>query len=297
MINKKNSKLRSLILTVLFLLISSPVFSENIRICFTSDVQGHFSISSATWMNRTFPPPLGGAASLSTFIYEENPDILFDIGNFLGIAPLGDFSKSDLAIFFIERFSYDVLGVGIDDMSGGIDRFKEFTEMTGRTFVSSSILDKSGNYVFLPWTIIKHNEINIGVFSLISSHTSWFIPTWVLTEFTVLKEKEAAEIAVEELRKAGADIIIALDQTSFRHDTLLANEVSGIDVILSGFDGFAQVWESPNNHTIICRIHTDLSSVGLLDIEINNENDIIGYDFQEKTLFTEEYIPDMELEL
>ena len=57
-------------------------------------------------MNRTFPPPLGGAASLSTFIYEENPDILFDVGNFLGIAPLGDFSKSDLAIFLIERFSY-----------------------------------------------------------------------------------------------------------------------------------------------------------------------------------------------
>lgn len=282
-------KLNKFLILLILLTNFSTLFSQDLTICFTSDVNGHFQESYATWISNTFPPPLGGAASLFTFFESEDHDILLDAGNFLGVAPLGDFSKSPIALELIDIFSYSCLSVGIQDLSAGIQAYKFFTEKNHDLFISSSIVDNNGNFVFNPWKIIKVNNIKVGIFSLISSHTSWFIPTKAIETNTILDEVEAAEIAVKTLSDSNCQLIIMLSQCSYRHDTLLANQVSGIDVIFSGFDGRANSWESPNNHTLLFRIHTDLSSVGILELYLNEFDNIISYSFQEKTLFTDEY--------
>ncbi|MGC9366474.1 MAG: hypothetical protein ACP5FK_05465 [bacterium] len=284
-----------ILIPILIVVIITTLPANTLKIAFTSDVQGSFQRSYATWMNHDFPPPLGGVASLYTLVKRENPDLLFDVGNFLGIGPKGDFRQVSLAVEIINYLPYDAMGLGIEDLFGGVSAFKQFMEKTNQEFISSSLVYPDSTPVFIPYRILEIDNLKIGVFSILSSHADWFVPTWALDSCEVISENQAAQFAVDQLRQNQADIIIGLNQASFRHDTLLANSVEGIDIIFSGFDGFAGVWESSENHTVVCRIHTDLSSVGLLELQTNSHGDIVSYKFTEKTLFTEEYPPHPDL--
>jgi len=100
---------------------------------------------------------------------------------------------------------------------------------------------------------------------------------------------------VSLLRNEKCDIIIALTNIGFAHDSLLADSVSGIDVIIGGGEGRGsrEPFESPINHTIICRTYGKLSSVGKLELNIDEQmREIIGYKGDNITLFAEQFPAD-----
>ncbi|MBN2364049.1 hypothetical protein JXL83_07950 [candidate division WOR-3 bacterium] len=288
--------MRILKLSLIFVTVAVHcLFSERIKICFTSDVQGSYLPSEATWISSSFPPPLGGAASLSGFCALEKPDLLLDAGNFWGLSPLGSTGKIKAGIFASNKIGYDAMSVGIDDLFKGVEFLKILSPGLSCGFISSSILDSSGNFVFDPYRIYDINGVRIGVTGHVSSHAEWFLPQGILNEYKILDESTAVERSVEELLLNDCDIVISLSHSSFRHDTLLANAVSGIDIIIGGFDGFAGTWESFVNHTLNFRVHTDMSSVGLIDIEIDENGGIKNWNFREINLFTEAYNPDEDM--
>ncbi|MBN1150493.1 hypothetical protein JXA84_04645 [candidate division WOR-3 bacterium] len=287
----KTLKLTSLLL---FLALES-VSARNIRICFTSDVQGNYTPSTATWISPTFPPPLGSAASLRTFLEVEKPDLLLDAGNFWGLSPAGSTRRIEAGIYVARDMEYDAMSVGIDDLFKGVRFLEGISKEMDCEFISSSLVDSAGNWIFEPFRIFQINGVKIGVTGYISSHAEWFLPHEILNENRVLKENDALSIALDSLNQENCDIVIALSHSSFRHDTLTANSIAGIDIIIGGFDGFAGTWESSLNHTLNFRIHTGLSSVGLIDLELNEDGSITGWKFSEINLFTESYNPDEEI--
>lgn len=128
-------------------------------------------------------------------------------------------------------------------------------------------------------------------------------PIWVEKsidkQFFYEKEKPRAEAMVSLLRNDGCDIIVALTNIGFAHDSLVADSVSGIDVIIGGGEGrgLREPFESPKNHTIICRIFGKLSSVGKLELNIDEQiRKIIGYKGDNITLFVEQFPPDASVQ-
>ncbi len=287
--------MKTLRLSVFFLFTASFFArAENIRICFTSDVQGSYMPSEATWLSQSFPPPLGGAASLATLCSVEKPDLLFDAGNFWGLSPAGK-TDNDAGIYVLKNIRYDAMSVGIDDLFNGVEFLLDLSRKSGVNFISSSISDTLGSFPFEPCRIFEINKTRIGVFGIISSHADWFIPQSALNGYVISKEIYAADKQVRHLIEQDCNLVIALSHSGFRHDTLLANSVEGIDIIIGGFDGFAGTWESSINHTISFRIHGNLSSVGMIDIDVSPAGNITRWNFREVNLFTEAYNPDGEI--
>ncbi|TES93688.1 MAG: hypothetical protein E3J87_01730 [Candidatus Cloacimonadota bacterium] len=129
---------------------------------------------------------------------------------------------------------------------------------------------------------IDCDGVKIGIFGLTTEYGSILVEKEIEKQFFFEKEKEGAEAIVSLLKEGGCDIIVGLTNIGFIHDSLLADSVSGIDIII---------------YTIICRTYGNLSSIGMLEINIDEKSrKIIGYKGDNITLFTEQYPPDIEIQ-
>ena len=295
---------RALLIVSVIILTSQIVYAEKkIVILYTNDIMGRLKCEPAYFINRDFPPLLGNAGSCATFIKEERNNglrkgydvILLDAGNCFGNPQL-ERLEIDKTVEFMNRVEYDACAIGVYDTRLGKDVLLDIIDRTSFPWLSGNLIEKSGNkYIGKLYKTFDYDGVKVGVFGLTTEYGPIFVEREIEEQFFFEKEAMSAEEIVSLLQQDSCDIIVGLTNIGFTHDSLLADSISGIDIIVGGGEGrgLKEPYESSVNHTIICRTYGNLSSIGRLELLIDETTrKIIGYTAENITLFAEQFPPD-----
>jgi 2',3'-cyclic-nucleotide 2'-phosphodiesterase (5'-nucleotidase family) len=108
-------------------------------------------------------------------------------------------------------------------------------------------------------------SLMVGFFGLLTPHTATLSSPGA--SVTLLPIVPAAQTAVETLRQAGADVIIALTHLTLDEDRQVARQVPGISLILGGHEHDPITWYEGN--TLIHKSGYDAHYLGRIDLVID----------------------------
>ena len=294
-------------IAIIMLMISLFVclFAKKIVIYHTNDIKNVLGRRNATFINPDFPPVLGGINSLSTAVKWErekaikNNDIflLFDSGNFAYKSVNNDSVDFSVPSLYFKHLKYDIVNLGLDEISAGKEFVKKAKERMSVPIILGNISYKDAGYLTDRYKILEVQGIKIGVFGLTSEYAGFNLTENVSSQIIVQREITAAKELVEVMKANRCKIIIALTSTGYEHDLILADEVEGIDIILSGNEGrgMRESIETPVNHTILIKGYGELSSFEKITLETDDIGNILSYEGVSVTLFEESFPWDKEL--
>ncbi len=281
-----------------------------VDLVFTGEIAGQFQVREARWINPDFPPLIGGAASLKTFLDEVREDahkagatlFLLDAGGSMGGNLMGEGSNPRFTAGILNLLGYDLKNVGIRDLYLGGSGLKEIARTARFPLLSANLRDRQDTLspppYLRPYAILEANGIRIGVFGLITEEAPVFLLQHHLKPFYVARDVPTARQMVRELRAQGVDFVVALTNLGVSRDTMLARVVPGIDLIIGSFDGrgMRQAYEDPVHHTIVVRTYSGLSDVGLLRLYFDPQTrTLVKYEYEETSLFVDRFPPDPDI--
>lgn len=265
---------------------------QHLYVVFTNDIHGGLAASEGFWLNRDFPPPIGNSPAAVTVIRELRQQaaekgygfLYFDTGDIFSGTPIGDFSRGEAVIDFLNYAGCDLHVPGNHDFDQGLDLFLELKRRARAPFVCANIVKEGTDSLWpemIADTVFERAGIRVGVFGLLTHYMKRSANERSFGGLDVIKHYDAAQQAIERLRKKGVDIIIAATHIGFSHDRNLADSIPGIDVIVGGHShtGLRYPEEFKRYHTICGQTYGRLTSIGWLDLTIDmTTRKIAGYD-------------------
>jgi 2',3'-cyclic-nucleotide 2'-phosphodiesterase / 3'-nucleotidase len=201
------------------------------------------------------------AALISAARAESAHTLLLDNGDFIQGAPLGDYAARQLqadksmvhpVIAAMNELGYAVGTLGNHEFNYGLDVLEAALRGAVFPFVNCNILRPDGSLYFKPWVILDRSmqdedgashTLRLGVIGFVKPQIVQWDQSHLADRATTVDIVEAARVRVPELRRQGADIVIALCHSGIsrraaapgdENAALALSEVEGVDAILLG---------------------------------------------------------------
>jgi len=283
-------------------LVSTPLFSQGKRITIihTNDLHSHFMGFSPeldyTPETTGDDATKGGWARVAAVIKKEkaaraNPVLVLDAGDYtMGSLFHMRAREESFELRLMKTMGYDVVTLGnheFDLMPDGLSRIIKSARRSGcpeivfsnAVFSKESAEDDSLEKVFKgglvkPYMVKNTGGLRIGFFGLLGHDAAEVAP--FASPVTFRNYVEAAREMTDILRrKEKVDMVIFLSHSGLFHsiaseDEVLAREVPGIDVIVSGHTHTLLPEPIVIGSTIIVQAHEYGKRVGVLDIDWND---------------------------
>jgi len=188
---------------------------------------------------------LGGVARRATLVQrirDENQHVLLlDSGDIFQGTPYFNFFQGEIEFRAMSRMAYDVATIGNHDFDNGVDGLVEMLPHAEFDFVSANY-DVSASPLsrhVRPWVIRELGGVRVGIFGLGIAFEG-LVLAQLHRGVRYTDPFSAARRAVAELREQGCHVVVCLSHLGYRYrgsrpsDTLLAQEVEGMDLILGG---------------------------------------------------------------
>lgn len=182
----------------------------------------------------------GGFAEIQTLLEKERSNAKYHIttmnGDFLSPCILSTLDKGAHRIRLFNEMGIDVVALGNHEFDFGPDEVVKRIQESNFPWLAANAIGLDGK----PFTgdqqtiLIDVEGIKIGFFGLITVETPNLSATGQKVCFLPLIH--TAKEMVQDLKKQGADVIVALTHLHMPEDRKLAEEVPEIDVILGGHD-------------------------------------------------------------
>ncbi len=201
---------------------------DKVVICSVSDVLG-----------KTGPCgchiPKGGLARIAGYTdsirTEFGQMFLVDNGGFFP----DDATRQAVVPFLMEAYELlmvDAVGVGDRDLRFGLGYLRENAASHQLPLVCANLVEKSTRRpAFAPYTIVEKGRVKVGFFGLISNEAG-LGPSG--DSLVAQDPTAAAKAMVDEMRKKGADVVVALSNLGKPESEDLCAAVDGIDVVIVG---------------------------------------------------------------
>jgi 5'-nucleotidase len=296
-------KLRSAAVFFIIICLGSSLKAEEKTITFmhTNDLHSHF-IPFAPELDYFENNPgaektMGGWARIATLLKREkqkrnNPVFTVDAGDFTMGSLFHMLAREEsLELTLMKKMGYDVVTLGNhefdlypDGLARIIKRAREKKSLpeivfNSAVFSNESPKDDSLEKVFKsglvkPYTVKEADGVRIGFFGIMGKDSADDAPF-----ASPVKFKNPVEISKEMVRilreDEKADIVVCLSHSglsrgSHSEDEILAEEVPGIDIIISGHSHTELSEPIISGNTIIVQSGSYGENVGILDITFNN---------------------------
>lgn len=257
-----------------------PCFAETkkLTIVFTGDSRGEL-------VNCHCPKDdFGGLERRSNYIKEVRGDtdeiLLLDVGDVLPLFNQ-EFTKKTItynafiALKAMDMMGYSAMNAGESDLILGERFLQGKAENLSFPLISANIVYKSqGQAVFEPYVIkTMKNGLKVGIIGITNER-------YVINSknIDVMPNREMIAKYVGQIR-GQVDLVIVLAHVGVPYSIDLANNVSGIDVILSGH------WDAQTQEPVIIGKTIIMSSgyhsrkVGRLDLEVKSEGAVSSYEW------------------
>lgn len=270
----------------------------SVDIFFTADVQGfYWSRPEPRLDNRE----AGGYAVLKNFLQSrEGEYLLFDGGSWFGSAPEGTMTKGAYVDELARTLPYTAGTISDKDLVYGWPSLRAIVREMPYPFVVANLRLENQ----IPWPIHDYqirtvNGIKIGVFGLIN-------PTNInknksrLPGLSAQDPVQAAKTMTALLHEKGVDYIILLSslgdpEKTGVSDTSIAEEVSGIHLILSSNKDRENAETDQINNTFIVYPGSKLDSVALVRLSFDKNKQFRGQTFEDIPLLKDSFSEDAEI--
>lgn len=291
---------------IFFIIISSTNgYSSETRltILHTNDLHSHFLGFSP---NRDYSPQvtgdddtIGGWARIATVIQNEkrkrnNPCLVLDAGDFLMGSLFHMVSREEaFELVLMKEMGYDFTTLGnheFDLKPEGLAKIIASAAAKGKMpqIVSSNIIFDPTNKeddtleelftqgVLKPYSVLKKGGLKIGFFGLVGKDAASVAPFASPVKFD--DPVETAKQMVKVLKEQeGVDLVICLSHSGLEgerdqsEDVMLAQNVSGIDIIISGHSHTVLPQPIVRNDTVIVQAWAYGKQIGVLDVIVSED--------------------------
>jgi len=201
-----------------------------LSVVFTNDIHGGIDPSGATFMNREFPPPLGGAASATTYIERlreqaaKDPNhyvLVIDQGDVFQGTPVGNYRKGEAVIEYFNYIGLDLWTVGNHDFDEGSDNLWHLIEMSEMPVLSANLVwagtGEPVEYV-RPYIIKEFGGVKVAIIGLTTTDTPRMAFPDHVKDVAFLPEIETLAGYVREVRELGADLVFVSGHIGLPYD-------------------------------------------------------------------------------
>ena len=228
---------------------------------------------------------LGGAARRAALIRrvrERHPHVLLlDSGDIFQGTPYFNFFRGEIEFRAMSAMEYDVATLGNHDFDNGVDGLVEMMPHADFQFVSTNY-EVAGSALephVLPWVVREVGGVKVGIFGLGIAFEGLVLDS--LHEGVRYTDPyRAARRAVTALRGQGCSLVVCLSHLGYRYrgnrpsDTVLAQEVEGIDLILGGHTH--TFMDQPDVHLHPGGRRTLVNQVGFAGIRLGRIDVVLG---------------------
>ena len=300
---KKRIAIQLIVAITALLVVPSMVVGKDLTIIHSNDLHSHllgFSPNIDYTPFRTGDDnTVGGWARIATVIKDlrkekDHAVLVLDAGDFLMGSLFHMISREEaVELRLLREMGYDVVTLGnheFDLMPGGLARIVSTAHRIGRMpeivlanalFSDESEKDDSLEAIFKkgivkPYTVLVRDGIRIGLYGIVGARAAEVAPFASPVRFgdTVQTSREMVRLLRE---KEKVDLVICLSHSgiwedkSRSEDEILAREVDGIDLIISGHTHTMLDEPIVVNNTIIVQAGEYGKGVGVLDAVYENK--------------------------
>ncbi len=229
-------------LAAIFLTLAGAARADRIVFLHTNDTHSHLDVFDNFHAGQHHPGT-GGVAKRATLIKsvraEGAPVVLVDAGDVFQGTPFFNFFHGRLDYDAMNRLGYDVGTLGNHDLDDGYRHFRRLRGMRGFPVLSANVVapdSAAGSATPLgpPDTVMVVGGHKVGFFGLTTERLLEIVSR---SRNPGLQVRRAIPIAREEVRKlraGGVDMVVALSHLGVDDDKVLADSVSGIDLVIGG---------------------------------------------------------------
>ena len=271
---------------------------NTLDVFYTADVQGfYWSRPEPRFENRE----AGGYAVFKKFLQTQPAGfLLFDGGGWFGSVPEGTMTKGAFVAELAKTLPYTAATVSDKDLVYGWPSLRTIVRELPYPFVVSNLRLENK----LPWPLHDYQirtvkGIKVGIFGLIDAQAINKNKSRLLG-LQALDALQTAQEMTALLREKGVDYIILLSSLGTTKedglgDRSLAEEVSGIDLILSSNKDRETAETEQVNNTFIVYPGSKLDSVGHITLSFDKNKQLKKVNFEDIPLLKETYGEDQTL--
>jgi sulfur-oxidizing protein SoxB len=177
----------------------------------------------------------------------------------------------------------------------GIDRVTEIVEGLDFAFLGANIFDAEWEEpAYEPYKMFERGGVKIAVIGQAFPYLPIANPKWMFPNLSFgVREERMAEV-VQEVRDAGAGLVVVLSHNGFDVDKKLATNVPGIDVILTGHTHDAVPEPVLVGKTILIASGSNGKFVSRVDLDVQN-GQMMGFRHKLIPIFSDVIMPDAEV--
>lgn len=206
---------------------------------------------------------------------ESNPNLLLvNAGDTLHGDIDVNLTEGEAMVNMMNLMGFDIMVPGNHDFNYGYERLLELRDMADFPMVGANIIKEAdGTSDFKPYEIFEFDGVKVGVFGLGTEETKTKSHPKNTKGIKFADEIETSEKMVKELKKEGADVIIALVHlgvkgTSTTTSKQVAEKVQGIDLIVDGHSH--EELNELVNGTLLVQAGSYNKNIGVVNLKVEN---------------------------
>jgi len=177
----------------------------------------------------------------------------------------------------------------------GTERVQEIVEGLPFPFLGQNIFDDEWNEpMFEPYTWFERGGAKIAVIGQAFPYTPIANPRWMFDGISFGIRDARMQEMVDEVRAAGADLVVVLSHNGFDVDRQMASRVKGIDVILTGHTHDAIPEPVLVGETILIASGSNGKFIGRVDLDVRDGR-MMGFRHKLIPIFSDVITPDAEM--
>lgn len=244
-----------------------------------NDVHGYYNLHPEMFIEKGKENyrNAGGYGRISTLLKEEskkNPEgvLVFDNGDtFHGTHPVVD-TKGEMLIPVLNKLQIEAMTAHWD-FAYGPEHLEKLVNELNYPMLACNIYDKkTDQLIFDSHKIIERAGLKIGVIGLAEHIVDKMMPAHFSEGVYFTLGVDEVQKTVQQLKaNQDVDLIILLSHFGFPQDVKLAEEVEGLDVILSGHTHNALIQPVKINDVLIIQSGCHGAHIGKLEIAVENK--------------------------
>lgn len=215
----------------------------------------------------------GGLAELMTLLRAERATATHHLttvnGDFLSPSLMSAMFKGAQMVALFNALGVDVVVFGNHEFDLGPEVTQQRMAESSFAWLGTNVLGPDGKPFggSLATMTRKVGELTIGLFGLLTPETAQLSSPGPTVTFAPVVP--TAQTAVQTLRQAGAEVIIAITHLTIAEDRVLAQQVPGISVILGGHEHTPITWYEGG--TLIHKSGQDARYLGRIDLVMDKQ--------------------------
>jgi 2',3'-cyclic-nucleotide 2'-phosphodiesterase (5'-nucleotidase family) len=278
----KNLQTKILLCALVALSAMANATPQTLTIFHTNDIHGHFVPERAEWRDdKAF---VGGITALEQKLGElraTHPYSLYlDAGDLMTGNPVCGIEynhvRGGALLEMLNRLDITAQCVGNHEFDLGAEHVTEFINSANYPLLCANVVRKTdGNPIAPSTALVSLGELRIGIIGLVTDGLADVVSKKSIAPFDIHDDAATAQPLVDSLDKF-CDLIILLTHVGVEGDSMLAQTVRGVDVIVGGHSHTRLKTPKIVNGVVIVQAGSYCKNLGVLELTVDADS-VVSY--------------------